>query len=69
MNLLVHPLILVTFFPLVGVVILLFISSDQKNLPRWVALVTSLITFGFSVAMLAQFNAGNPLGLANHVGV
>ena len=52
MNLLVHPLILVTFFPLVGVLVLLFIKPDNKTLPRWVALITSLITFGFSVAML-----------------
>ena len=60
MNLLVHPLILVTFFPLVGVLVLLFIRPENKTLPRWIALVTSLITFVFSVAMLAQFNAGNP---------
>jgi len=60
MNLLIHPLFLVTFFPLVGVIVLLFIKPDKKTLPRWVALVTSLITFAFSVAMLAQFNASNP---------
>jgi len=60
MNLLIHPLFLVTFFPLVGVIVLLFIKPEKKTLPRWVALVTSLITFAFSVAMLAQFNASNP---------
>src|SRR5210317_781291 len=60
MNLLIHPLFLVTFFPLAGVIVLLFIKSDKKTLPRWVALVTSLISFAFSVAMLAQFNASNP---------
>jgi NADH-quinone oxidoreductase subunit M len=60
MNLLIHPLILVTFFPLVGVVVLLFIKPDNKTMPRWVALVTSLITFAFSLAMLALFDSSNP---------
>ena len=60
MNFLLHPLILVTFFPLVGVVIILFLKPDQKNIARWVALVTSLITFGISIAILLQFNADNP---------
>jgi NADH-quinone oxidoreductase subunit M len=60
MNLLVHPLILVTFFPLVGVLVLLFVKPEAKTLPRWIALITSLITFGFSIAMLALFDASNP---------
>ncbi len=60
MNFLLHPLILVTFFPLVGVLIILFLKPDQKNIARWVALVTSLITFGISIALLVQFNADNP---------
>jgi len=60
MNLLLHPLILVTFFPLVGVLVLLFLKPENKTIPRWVALITSLITFGFSIAMLVLFNASNP---------
>ncbi|MCZ7552178.1 MAG: Fe-S-binding domain-containing protein [Anaerolineae bacterium UTCFX2] len=60
MNFLLHPLTLVTFFPLVGVVVLLFLRDEQKTLARWVALVTSLITFGISLAVLAQFNPANP---------
>ncbi len=50
----------VTFFPLLGVLVLLFIRPEQKNTLRWVALITSLITFGLSLIMLAQFNAGDP---------
>ncbi len=57
---LLHPLTLVTFFPLVGVLVLLFLRAEQKNVARWVALVTSLITFGFSIAILAQFKPDNP---------
>jgi NADH-quinone oxidoreductase subunit M len=60
MNLLTHPLTLVAFFPLVGVLALLFTRPEQKNLQRWIALVTSLITFGISLAALAQFEAANP---------
>ncbi len=57
MNYLLHPLTLVTFFPLVGILILLFLKAEQKNAARWVALVTSLVTFGISIAILLQFNA------------
>jgi NADH-quinone oxidoreductase subunit M len=60
MNLLFHPLIVTTFFPLIGVLILLFMKSDRKNAIRWVALVTSLITFGLSLWMLTQFKMGEP---------
>jgi len=60
MNYLLHPLTLVTFFPLVGVIVLLFLREEQKTLARWVALITSLVTFGISLAMLAQFNPANP---------
>ena len=60
MALLIHPLTLVTFFPLVGVLVLLFLKNEQKDLVRWTALVTSLITFAISLWVLAQFHAGNP---------
>ncbi len=60
MNFLLHPLTLVTFFPLVGVLILLFLKPEQKTAARWIALVTALITFGISVAILVQFNPKNP---------
>jgi NADH-quinone oxidoreductase subunit M len=60
LNNLFHPLTLVTFFPLVGVLVLLFLRQDQKNLARWVALVTALITFGISLVVLAYFNPADP---------
>jgi len=60
MNFVFHPLTLVTFFPLVGVLVLLFLREEQKDLARWTALITSLITFGISIAVLAQFNPANP---------
>jgi len=60
MDFLTHPLNLVTFFPIAGVFVILFLKQEQKNAIRWVALVTSLITFGISVSVLAQFDAANP---------
>ena len=57
-----NPLLtsLVTFFPLVGVLILLFINQENKNAIRWTALLTSLATFGISIVVLLQFDASNP---------
>jgi NADH-quinone oxidoreductase subunit M len=60
MNFLLQPLTLVTFFPLLGVLVLLFLKAEQKNAARWTALVTSIITFAISIAVLVQFNPNNP---------
>jgi len=60
MQYLFATLTVVTFFPLVGVLVMLFIQPDQKDTLRWVALVTSLITFVISLLMLAQFNPQEP---------
>ncbi len=60
MDFILKPLNLVTFFPLVGVFILLFLKKEQKNAARWIALLTSLVTFGISIWVLALFNAGDP---------
>jgi NADH-quinone oxidoreductase subunit M len=60
MNFLFEPLTLVTFFPLVGVVVLLFLKAEWKSAIRWTALVTTLITFGISLWVLGQFQASNP---------
>ncbi|MBT3315271.1 MAG: NADH-quinone oxidoreductase subunit M [Anaerolineae bacterium] len=51
---------LVTFFPLVGVLILFFIKPENKVLIRWVSLLTALATFGISLVLLQQFDANNP---------
>jgi len=56
MNFTLYPLVLLTFFPLLGALVLLFLKPAQKNAVRWVALVTSLITFGISLAVLVQFD-------------
>ena len=60
MDFLLHPLTLVTFFPLVGVLVILFINRENKTLIRWVALITSLITFGISLWVLVLFKPADP---------
>jgi NADH-quinone oxidoreductase subunit M len=60
MEFLLQPLTLLTFFPLVGILILFFIPSDRKDALRWTALLTSVITFVLSLWVLTMFNASNP---------
>jgi len=60
MEFLLQPLTLVTFFPLLGVLVLLFLPSENKNLLRWTAMITSLLTFGISLWVLGMFTASNP---------
>jgi NADH-quinone oxidoreductase subunit M len=51
---------LLTFFPLVGVLIILFLKQEQKNAIRWTAVITSLIALGISVWVLLLFVPSNP---------
>jgi NADH-quinone oxidoreductase subunit M len=60
MEFILQPLTLMTFFPLVGVLVLLFLKSDAKNALRWTALITSIGTFLISIWVLTMFNASNP---------
>ena len=60
MEFILQPLTLLTFFPLVGVLVLLFMKSEAKTAIRWVAMATTLITFGISLWVIAQFKASNP---------
>src|SRR5512135_1355561 len=55
-----QPLTVMTFFPLVGVIVLLFLNPERKDALRWTALVTSSITFGLSLWVLGMFDASNP---------
>ena len=60
MNFLFEPLNLVTFFPLVGILVILFINREQKNTIRWAALITSVITFGISIWVLILYDKTDP---------
>ena len=59
MNLSFSILSWVTFTPVLGVLVLLFLPKDRRNLLRWVAVLTSMVTFGLSLVMLAQFDQTN----------
>ncbi|HEX2994618.1 MAG TPA: NADH-quinone oxidoreductase subunit M, partial [Anaerolineales bacterium] len=59
MEFILQPLTLLTFFPLVGILILFFIPAEQKGVMRWTALLTSLITFVISLWVLSMFNASD----------
>ena len=60
MNFFLQPLTFLTFFPLVGVLVMLFIPRERKDALRWTALITSLITFGISLLVLSAFNPSDP---------
>ncbi|HEX9012448.1 MAG TPA: NADH-quinone oxidoreductase subunit M, partial [Anaerolineaceae bacterium] len=63
MSLGIPPLLLVTFFPLVGGAVILFLHDDTpegRSAIRWTALIASLVTFLFSLWVLAQFTPSSP---------
>jgi len=60
MNFLLEPLSLVTFFPLLGVLVLLFLKSEAKSAIRWTALVSSLLTFVLSLWVFFFSGQYNP---------
>lgn len=55
-----YSLLLLTLFPLIGFVIIAVLKPEQKMAIRWVALLTTLVTFGISLWILSRFNAAVP---------
>ncbi len=51
---------LVTFFPLLGALVILVIPRGRDTAVRWTALIASLLTFLISLVMLVQFNRADP---------
>jgi NADH-quinone oxidoreductase subunit M len=51
---------LVTFFPLVGFVVILFLKEQQKDAIRWTALMATLGSFILSLLVLAEYNPNAP---------
>jgi NADH-quinone oxidoreductase subunit M len=51
---------LLTFFPLVGALVILFLRPDQKSAIRWTAVITALISFALSIWVLLLFDPSNP---------
>lgn len=59
MNLSFSILSWVTFSPVLGVLVLLFLPKDRRNLLRWTAVLASMGAFALSLVMLAQFDKSN----------
>ena len=53
----INPLVLLTFFPLAGALLVVFLPSESKKAIRWAALSTSLVTFALSLWMLSLYRA------------
>jgi len=57
MNNLPYPILtIIIFFPVLGAVILLFISRAQESLIKWVALIVSVVTFILSIPLFTEFD-------------
>ena len=54
-------LTLAVFIPAVGMVIVMVIPRAEEQLIKVVTLLTTLITFGVGIAILADFNYDSPL--------
>jgi len=59
MEFILQPLNLLTFFPLVGVILLLLTKKEWEMAARWISRVTSLATFGIALWVLSMFDAGD----------
>ena len=46
----------ITFVPLIGVAILLFLNRERQELLRWVAIISMLVDFALSLVMFAWFD-------------
>jgi NADH-quinone oxidoreductase subunit M len=49
----------VTFIPVLGVLALMFVPKDRRNLLRWIAVLASMAAFVLSLVMLSQFDQTN----------
>ncbi len=52
-----HSLTIVTFFPLLGAVVIAFLRRDRTSSVRWVALLCSLLTFLMTVWLYFGFDS------------
>jgi NADH-quinone oxidoreductase subunit M len=61
-------LTLVVFTPLVGVLVLLAIPGRMHRLIRWIALLTAIVSFGFSLSLLGYDPAGPEFQFREDIG-
>jgi len=51
---------IITFIPLAGALLLIFINKDKENLLRTIALILTLVTFVISLSLYFNFDDKNP---------
>ena len=51
---------IITFIPLAGALLLIFINKDKENLLRNIALILTIATFIISLTLYFNFDDGNP---------
>jgi NADH-quinone oxidoreductase subunit M len=58
MNSLTFPILsLITFFPLVGILFILFVNNERQDLIRWASFLTAVITFLISLPLYFLFDS------------
>jgi NADH-quinone oxidoreductase subunit M len=60
MSLIANPLFIITFLPLSGFLLVLFLPAKNRMLIRWLTLAITMITFGISLWALSGFDKTNP---------
>ncbi len=54
-----HVLSWMTFFPLIGMLVVLFLPRERPNLVRWTAAITSAVPLVLSIWLFANFDRGD----------
>jgi NADH-quinone oxidoreductase subunit M len=60
MSLIANPLVIITFLPLLGFLLVMLLPGRNKQTIRWATLAVTLVNFGVSLWMLAGFDKTNP---------
>ena len=60
MSLIANPLVIITFLPLLGFLLVMLLPGKNKQAIRWTTLGVTLVNFGVSLWMLAGFDKTTP---------
>ena len=60
MNSLQNPLVILTFLPVIGIILILLQKEESRTTNRWIALLTSLAVFAVSIWVLTLYNPADP---------
>jgi len=59
----IQPLLLLVLFPMIGFILIAFLRPEAKTAIRWIALLTSLVTFAISLWIVTLFRSTGNLQL------